>query len=331
MTSLWRADGAVVAGSPFQPGQHRDVLVVGAGITGLSTALQLVREGLDVAVVEAAEVGNLATGGNTGKLSLLQGKVLSTLRRHHSAALVRAYVDANRDGARWLTDFADEAGIAYTSRTRTPTRSRMPGFTTSMRSSPPHTKQDSPCAGNCPTRPAGSRSSTRSPSTTSIGHRSAGGDPRPGPCVPGCRRHAAHRDALGTSGLAAHRGRDDRRIRLSPSGGAGDRGPHHVSRLLLRQDPRTSVLLRRVRRAGRGARRPLPVRRRPHPVASLGDVRRRTRGVSPGWSSAATATRSAARSPNALSSMTSSTGRAGTSPVPSRSSPGRLRTTSRTI
>jgi len=117
MTSLWRADGAVVAGSPFQPGQHRDVIVVGAGITGLSTALQLVREGLDVAVVEAGEVGNLATGGNTGKLSLLQGKVLSTLRRHHPAALVRAYVDANRDGARWLTDFADEAGVAYTRRT----------------------------------------------------------------------------------------------------------------------------------------------------------------------------------------------------------------------
>ncbi|SFR95044.1 Glycine/D-amino acid oxidase [Microbacterium sp. cf046] len=117
MTSLWRADGAVVAGSPFMPGAHRDVIVVGAGITGLSTALMLARRGLDVAIVEAGEVGNLATGGNTGKLSLLQGKVLSTLRRHHPASLVRAYVDANRDGAQWLTDFADEVGLSYTRRT----------------------------------------------------------------------------------------------------------------------------------------------------------------------------------------------------------------------
>ena len=117
MTSLWRADGAAVAGTSFEPGKHHDVIVVGAGITGLSTALMLVRAGLDVAVLEAKEVGNLATGGNTGKLSLLQGTVLSTLRRHHPASLVRAYVDANRDGAEWLTSFADEAGVPYTRRT----------------------------------------------------------------------------------------------------------------------------------------------------------------------------------------------------------------------
>jgi len=116
MTSLWRADGEIVAGSPFEPGQHHEGIVVGAGITGLSTALMLARAGLEVTVLEAAEVGNLATGGNTGKLSLLQGKVLSTLRRHHPASLVRAYVDANRDGAEWLTGFAEEAGVPYTRR-----------------------------------------------------------------------------------------------------------------------------------------------------------------------------------------------------------------------
>ncbi len=93
------------------------MIVVGAGITGLSTALMLTRAGRQVVVLEAGEVGNLATGANTGKLSLLQGSVLSTLRRHHPASLVRAYVDANRDGAAWLTAFADEAGVSYSRRT----------------------------------------------------------------------------------------------------------------------------------------------------------------------------------------------------------------------
>ena len=66
---------------------------------------------------EAGEVGGLASGANTGKLTLLQGAVLSCLRRHHPARLVRAYVDSNRDGAEWLTGIADELGVPYTHRT----------------------------------------------------------------------------------------------------------------------------------------------------------------------------------------------------------------------
>ncbi|MFB8387319.1 FAD-dependent oxidoreductase [Microbacterium sp. NPDC055910] len=117
MTTLWKHDRAEPTGTAFESGARRDVVVVGAGITGLSTALLLARDGLDVAVVESGGVGELTTGGNTGKLSLLQGSVLSTLRRHHPASLARAYVDANRAGAEWITAFATEAGVPFSRRT----------------------------------------------------------------------------------------------------------------------------------------------------------------------------------------------------------------------
>lgn len=117
MKPLWKIDASSPLGSSFEAGARHDVVIVGAGLTGLSTAVMLTRAGLDVAVVEAGGIAELASGGNTGKLSLLQGKRLAEIRRHHPAALVRAYVDANREGMDWLTSFADSAGVPYTWRT----------------------------------------------------------------------------------------------------------------------------------------------------------------------------------------------------------------------
>lgn len=117
MKPLWKLDRTPPAGTPFDPGARHEVVIVGAGLTGLTTAVMLTRAGLDVAVIDAGTVGQLATGGNTGKLSLLQGQRLAEIRRHHSADLVRAYVDANRDGMDWLVGFADHAGVPYERRT----------------------------------------------------------------------------------------------------------------------------------------------------------------------------------------------------------------------
>jgi glycine/D-amino acid oxidase-like deaminating enzyme/nitrite reductase/ring-hydroxylating ferredoxin subunit len=117
MTSLWRSDHRPVASTPLEDGAHHDVIVVGAGITGLCTAVLLAQDGRDVVVIEAHDVAALATGTNTGKVSLLQGTRLSTIRSSHSASLVRAYVEANRDGQEWVREFAELAGVPYARRT----------------------------------------------------------------------------------------------------------------------------------------------------------------------------------------------------------------------
>ena len=90
---------------------HADVIVVGAGITGLATALMLLDAGRRVIVLEQDVPGALASGRNTGKVSLLQGSRLSTIRRRHPARLVRAYVDANRAGQQWLRRASERAGV----------------------------------------------------------------------------------------------------------------------------------------------------------------------------------------------------------------------------
>lgn len=118
MTSLWLDGAADVPDDPLPGADERlPVVVVGAGLTGLTTALLLARAGVRVACVEARHVGAVTTGRTTGKVSLLQGTHLSRIRRHQSEEVARAYVEANREGQAWLLRFCDDHGVAVQRRT----------------------------------------------------------------------------------------------------------------------------------------------------------------------------------------------------------------------
>lgn len=54
--------------TPLRGRQHADVCIIGAGFTGISTALHLAEKGYDVHVVEANKVGWGASGRNGGQL-----------------------------------------------------------------------------------------------------------------------------------------------------------------------------------------------------------------------------------------------------------------------
>lgn len=123
MTSLWLADRpqtARTATTLDDVPRFSDVIVVGAGITGLITAVLLVRSGRGVLVLEARTVGACTTGNTTGKISLLQGDHLSKILDRHGKEIARAYIDANRAGQKWLlqhcaaTDVAVQYADAYT-------------------------------------------------------------------------------------------------------------------------------------------------------------------------------------------------------------------------
>ncbi len=96
----------------LEPEIKYDVVVVGGGLAGLTTALLASRAGARVAVLEARRIGDGTTGNSTAKLSLLQGTQLSRIRRRHSAATAERYVEANREGQQWLLRYCDEHDVA---------------------------------------------------------------------------------------------------------------------------------------------------------------------------------------------------------------------------
>jgi glycine/D-amino acid oxidase-like deaminating enzyme/nitrite reductase/ring-hydroxylating ferredoxin subunit len=118
VTSLWLDRATPIADDPLPPpDQPLDALVVGAGLTGLTTSLLLARAGLRVACVEARHVGAVTTGRTTGKVSLLQGTHLSRIVRHQPVDVASAYVDANREGMEWLLRFCADHDVAVQRRT----------------------------------------------------------------------------------------------------------------------------------------------------------------------------------------------------------------------
>ena len=74
-----------------------DVVVVGGGITGLTAALFLQREGMQVAVVEAHQVGSGTTGGTTGKVTSQHSLIYQKLISQHGEEVAQSYARANQE------------------------------------------------------------------------------------------------------------------------------------------------------------------------------------------------------------------------------------------
>jgi len=68
---------------PLEGETRAEVAVVGAGYTGLSTALHLARQGVRAVVLEAEEIGYGASGG--GIFSLESGKLLGIVEGYRTA------------------------------------------------------------------------------------------------------------------------------------------------------------------------------------------------------------------------------------------------------
>lgn len=153
-------------------GPVHDVVVLGAGITGLTTAVLLRRAGVDVLVVEAREPGAGTTGGTSGKVTVMQGQHVQQIRSRHGDDTTADYLaaawphSAGSPPRRAATNFWSSGGPP----SPTPPAGRVVGTWSARQLRSPSSRVS---------RPAGSTPSTSCP-TTSTPPPCTDADPRRG-------------------------------------------------------------------------------------------------------------------------------------------------------
>src|SRR5438105_349059 len=94
--SLWREAYPAPAYPKLTDDVHVDVAIVGAGITGLTSAYLLKQSGLTVAVVEKHTVGGGTTGRTTGKVTSQHNLFYHDLVSRLGQETARVYSEANQ-------------------------------------------------------------------------------------------------------------------------------------------------------------------------------------------------------------------------------------------
>ncbi|MFN3367233.1 MAG: FAD-dependent oxidoreductase, partial [Exiguobacterium mexicanum] len=108
--SFWR-DVEVKTLKPLNEDVKTEVAVVGAGIVGVLAALQLVEQGKQVVLVEAARFATGTTGYTTAKVSAQHGVVYTELVKSLGEDNARLYYEANMDALRFLEKQVDTLNI----------------------------------------------------------------------------------------------------------------------------------------------------------------------------------------------------------------------------
>jgi glycine/D-amino acid oxidase-like deaminating enzyme len=94
--SYWRASTAAPAYPELSENLKTDVVVIGAGITGLTAAYLLKQAGLRVAVLEKATIGSGTTGHTTGKVTSQHNLIYADLLQRLGIETARLYGQANQ-------------------------------------------------------------------------------------------------------------------------------------------------------------------------------------------------------------------------------------------
>ncbi|MFB6802834.1 FAD-dependent oxidoreductase [Peribacillus butanolivorans] len=107
----WRSTLSFPSFSKLETDITTDVLIVGGGITGITSAYLLAKQGVKVTLIEASEILNGTTGHTTAKITAQHGLIYNQLITDHGEEKARLYYEANTEGMELIKGLIEEHSI----------------------------------------------------------------------------------------------------------------------------------------------------------------------------------------------------------------------------
>ena len=109
--SIWKDNGNFQKYSKLDKNLNVDVLIIGGGMTGISTLYHLSQSKLKIALVEQNRIGHSVTGNSTGKLNYLQNDLINKIRYNFNDNIAAKYIKAQRDSISLLINTINKENI----------------------------------------------------------------------------------------------------------------------------------------------------------------------------------------------------------------------------
>ncbi len=109
--SLWLDTVKLKKGITINEDIETDILIVGGGITGLTTAYFLKDSGLNVTLIDSGKIGNSVTSRSTGKLTYLHNNVYNDIEKKYGPHFTDLYLKAQKDAIEIVKDIILTNGI----------------------------------------------------------------------------------------------------------------------------------------------------------------------------------------------------------------------------
>ncbi|MFP7477507.1 FAD-dependent oxidoreductase [Terribacillus saccharophilus] len=110
-SSYWRNSTDMPTYSALEKDLDTDVLVIGAGIAGITTAYELTKRGRSVVLIEGREIISGTTGYTTSKLTAQHDIIYQGLIERYGEETAKKYFQANLRAINYVKDTAAEHGI----------------------------------------------------------------------------------------------------------------------------------------------------------------------------------------------------------------------------